>query len=310
MYKSRIYVWIVILLCYLTFISLKNISVSDMIIDKNSRATTWYIDANASVKNALIGADTGRLEFKVSTKDEASVIIQEHSDETINGFKKYEKAIFSPVIYLVNRDFDVPDSLYFEYADANCVNFSKITDAVINGTTLKDLGVDSDKKKTVQLYIPKKGSEYHDLVVEQMYIALNNNRKPNDDERAKLDVTINKLLEKCNFYEGMESTIKNVSRDDYCVFLGMEKDMNNYSLYGSDPGDYNLYYFEKMLVTQYDIFVKENIVILNKPLTEMIEKHMLKRKQFVDDTNFRTTADIDFDFELNGDVMNYIDIIE
>lgn len=310
MYKSRFYLWIIIL-CLVYIVKLaSNLDVSSLIVKYQEVNTN--IETDISVKSIFTSAQTGPLKL-VQTTENPSIIIKNNSNESIEGYDKLENAIYSPIILYIPTDYDTPSNLYYSLGDnVKFVSFKNICNAIINETTLKDLGIDSDKlkDKKIVLNIPSEESFYYDEVIEQIYISLNNNKIPNETERKALEPTVKKLLEKCVICNDVSKKIEEKEKNVYNIFIAPEfylKDSNLYSI-ETNLGYYQSVYFEKTTRLSYDIYIKKDEFFGKDSLKDVVIKYLIKNERFADTSSYRTSFGHDYDSIFPARNANILDM--
>lgn len=314
MYKSRFYLWLIILGVFFLFNFIKGFDMSGLII-KNTDIKV-NVDTDIPVKTAIMSSKTKSLKLIQST-DNPSLIIKNNSNETIENYEKVSNAIYSPIVAYIPLDFDENSEYFYSLGgDAKFINFNSLAEAILEDKSIVDLGFSDDKKHKdtkVILNIPSKGTFYYDKVVEQIYIALNNNKIPTEEEKLILDNTVNTLLKKAVICNDVTKKIKEESNDEsvYNVFIAPEFYMTTSDCYGitSGEGDYEPIYFEKTVILGYDMFIK-NEQIGDVSLKELIFDRIIEEKRFIDSSKYRTIALINYDNLFLGQNVNSLDIVE
>lgn len=303
MYKNRFYFWIAIFLVAMLIKSIINLDISTLVV--KNKEITINIDADSSVKSTFTSAYTGSIEL-IQTTNNPSIVVKPVSNEELKGYDKISNAIYSPIILCIPTDETSPSSLFYKLGgNASYVNFVGLADAIINDETIEDLNFSE-----ITLYLPSKSTVYYDKVVEQMYVALNNNKIPTEEEKLQLKEKIDILLEKskeCNDINAkLEEGIKG-----YNIFIMPEYYMNQSSTYGERKG-YGYYrpvYFEKTVICSYDAFVKTDEMYGDVTLKDVFSQQILKNENFISSSKYRTSEYTKYDSLFYGYVPENLDYI-
>lgn len=321
MYRNRIYIWCTVLVIYLLINIIPNVNVSSLLIEKNK--VTIDINADMYIKNALAETRTISLE---QTNNDADILLYKSKDEkTVDGYEKISNVIFSPIVLCVPVDMSKPSDLFYTISDdVNVVNFKNIVNAILEDKTLSELGISSEssyinaeelKNKKIILNIPSEGTFYYDEVINEIYIALNNNEIPTEEEKEQLKPTVDKLLEKsveCNDINKKIEEERDNEDKNYNIFITPEFNINTNN-FGSTTGSwkYSPVYFEKSTIISYDIFYKNDVTINDTSLKDIIYDNIINNKSFSSDSYYRTSADLDYSSAfVNNSVNNNINIVK
>ena len=297
MYKQRFYLWVIVLFVVVFVKSIASIDLNTLIVEKKDIGVS--VETDTFFKSKFLKANVSPINF-FQTTDTPSVYIRKASNEEINGYKKMANAIYSPIILLAPIDVEVNSDLYYTLGnDAKFASFKNIAQAVLEDKTLSTFGVtDKDfKDKKIVLNIPPKDSFYYDVVVEQMYIALNDNKIPTQEEKQSLKETVDKLLAKSVVCNDVATTIEDMDGNYnkiYNIYITPEFVADNCSDVGisSGYGYYGCIHFEKSTCVSYDIFVKNESLFGKEDLYEAINNKVLNNSNFVGSMGFRTCYDI------------------
>lgn len=310
MYKNRFHFWIAIFLIAVLIRSIVNLDISSIVV--KSKEVTVNIAADSSVKSNFTKAKTGAIEL-VQTTNDPSIIIKPVSDETIDGYSKISNAIYSPIVMYIPTDEDAPSSLFYQLGgDTRYVNFVDIAEAIINDTTAGELGIsdnDDIKDSTIILNLPSKSTAYYDAVIEQIYVSLNNNKKPTEEEKLELKGTVDTLIEKSVNCNDINSKLDS-EMTGYNIFICPEYYMN-VSNYGEGKGNnyYRPIYFEKTITPGYDVFIKSEETFGELSLFDVFIEQVLANENFVYSTKYRTSEYNKYNnlfYGYNPDNLDYI----
>lgn len=309
MYKSRFYLWAIILIAVILINTASKIDIKSLVIE--NRDVTINVDTDIAVKSVLTSAHTGCLRL-VQTTDNPAIIIENGSNETKDGYLKFNNAIYSPIILYIPTDYNTPSELYYTLGEnAKFVSFKKVAEAIINGSTLGELGIHDGKYKnnTIVLNIPSSDTFYYDAVVEQIYVALNDNKIPTEQDRERLETTVNKLLSKSISCNDVSKKIEDNDGKTYNIFIAPEfylGDSNYYSV-TTGRGYYQTIYFEKNVALGYDVFVQTESMFGEDKLTDIVCANIIENEKFCNSSAYRTSFNHDFDNLFNAYQANALD---
>lgn len=263
MFKGRFWIWVsVIAACFF---------VKFMI----GWVPTWFESSDVTYK-ADISTDLNMSEmmkgyeisgFDMIPDDKSPDIILSDKIDKIEGYKKYDNLLSSPlVLYVVNDASNYPDGFIKvpTSSDALRVDLYTILTAIENDKNWEDIGVNKNVVNgKVTLYIPNEINSYYSKVVDLFYMTFNNGEMPSEERRAELEKKVNTVLNKCRkipditqgVYEEKEKNTKEGK-----VFLGPEylyQRGSNYSMGTSYSYSFRPVHFIKTIFLTSDVFVKE-----------------------------------------------------
>ena len=308
MYKNRFYFWILIFIFAIFINSAKNLNISSMI--EKEEDIPINIDADSSIKSNLINAETGSITLS-QTSTNPSIIIKDAGSEQIEGYTKIEGAIFSPIVMYIPTDAPYPSSLYYHLGgDSFFANFKDIADGIVNDKTLEELGLSENgdlKNSHIILNLPSKGTFYYDAVLEQIYIALNNNKPVDSNKKEELSPIVDKLIEKSVVCNDVSAKVAEQS-EDYNIFIAPEYYLKSGN-FGTVKGHrkYQPVYFEKTIAIGYDAFIKSDESYKESPLLDIFSTQILENKNFIISSNYRTTKYSNYNSNFTGYIANNLD---
>lgn len=312
MYKSRVYIWIAILIIFGIGRWISSIDFSKII--KERPTMTINADTNITVKSVLLESKFDNFKT-IQTSDDAAIIIKDFSNETLDGYDKIEKAIHSPMVLYIPYKDEKPSNIFYSLGDnAKFVDFKEIANAIIEGKTLGDLNIDTGryKNKKIILNIPSENCFYYNEMIEQIYICLNDYKIPTEEQRNTLKPIVDKLLNKAIICNDMLEKIEHYqTSDEYSIFIAPEFYLHEGSShFGTSSNEYyESIYFEKSIALGYDIFAKSDFVLNEISLKEYIDKNILKDRDFSNDSCFRTLTNHDYNYLFCCNNANYLDIV-
>lgn len=236
---------------------------------------TWFESSDVTYK-ADISTDLNMSEmmkgyeisgFDMIPDDKSPDIILSDKIDKIEGYKKYDNLLSSPlVLYVVNDASNYPDGFIKvpTSSDALRVDLYTILTAIENDKNWEDIGVNKNVVNgKVTLYIPNEINSYYSKVVDLFYMTFNNGEMPSEERRAELEKKVNTVLNKCRkipditqgVYEEKEKNTKEGK-----VFLGPEylyQRGSNYSMGTSYSYSFRPVHFIKTIFLTSDVFVKE-----------------------------------------------------
>lgn len=314
MYKNRLFIWILCFLACLLINTTKDMDINELVV--NNTEVNINIDTDTALKSKILEVNVRHITFNQNQQDPA-VIISSHSDDNLIGFDKIENAIYSPIVlYIpVANSYNMVSDIYYTLGgNSYFVNFKGLCDAILNDKTLSELGiVKSDSKmadKKIVLNLPSSGTSYYDVVIDEIYCSLNDNKVPTAEEKIALKETVDALIEKSVVCNSVDEKIYN-NDDCYNVFVAPEFYINSkiYSVNSTNPGAYTIVYFEKTIPISYDIFCKKGEIVNDIPLLDLVKTNFLSTSNFVSTTKYRTIYNEDVSGIFNRSYLcNQLDI--
>ena len=314
MYRTKLKIWIFgfIIITFINLIS--NIDASDLILKKSNIPVTIHTDVN--LKTTFLNQNFNILSFYEDTSNPI-IKITSTSNKTIDGYKKVSDAIYTPVVAIVPAHAKVPSSVVYNMgSDVKYGNLQYILNAIIDNKTLEDLDISFEanykKDSNIILNIPSKGTYYYDVIIEQIYICLNNNIVPNDEERERLKPLVDNLLAKSKECNDVDETIYNDDSNTFNIYLTLESLTRNGQHYTyqnySSSGYGHILYFEKSSVLAYDVFVKEEVPEEYSLIFENFENNVLKNKNFSSKSGYRTLFSLNYNEIFKAENPNIINM--
>lgn len=308
MYKNRFYFWIFIFIFAMFINSAMNLNIGSMIVE--SRDISINIDADSSIKSNMINAKTGSIILS-QTSTNPSVIIKDAGSEQIDGYTKIEGAIFSPIVMYIPTDAPSPSSLYYHLGgNPSFANFKDIADGILDNKTLDELGLSEDdesKDSHIILNLPSKGTFYYDAVIEQIFIALNDNKPVDNNKREELSDVVDKLIEKSVVCNDVSAKIDD-NPEDYNIFIAPEYYLKNGNFgISKGYGRYQPVYFEKTIAIGYDAFIKSDESYGESSLIDIFNTQILGNENFISSSNYRTTKYSDYNSHFSGYIADNLD---
>lgn len=263
MFKGRFWIWVSVIAACI-FIKL-------MI----GWVPTWFESSEVSFK-ADISTDVNMGEmlkgyeisgFNMIPDDNSPDIILSDKVDKIEGYKKYDNMISSPlVLYVVNDASNYTDGFIKvpTSSEALRVDLYTILTAIENDKNWEDIGVNKNVVNgKVTLYIPNELNSYYSKVVDLFYMTFNNGEMPSEERRAELEKKVNTVLSKCrkipDITQGVYEEKDNNTKEGK-VFLGPEylyERGSDYSMGASYTTSFRPVYFIKTIFLTSDVFVKE-----------------------------------------------------
>ena len=245
------------------------------------------LSALRSYNIKVFGTDT---EYNVKNAN----VIFSLSNEDIQGFKKYEDYLISPMIMFAGNHALYDDSGFsvsnlssdFMYRRGS-KDLQSILLAMEQGKKWEDLGIkETCLSGPITLHIPDKNSPYHPLVKELFLINLGENIT--EENIDSLLERVNNLINKCVLVEDVKNFMANNTRKDE-----MEKVMviapeyvlkNNSGAFSGNGNDKKITYMmpiypTKTVALNYTLYIKEDVEtdFVNKILDKYNSKEIVKK---------------------------------
>lgn len=177
--------------------------------------TTYTVDIESndiSLKNAITGKkfniDNSNYQLMVSNNNPDIVITTD--EKTRTGYKEFKNYLYVPYIMVMNPYLGEASQTYI-YKD-NSGDYSKDIRYILldieNEKTWKDVDLDHDgtvgkTSKLVKLIIPNEFSDEYMKIREYFIYALNDYKKPNEEEYNELANRVDNILGKCERVEDL-----------------------------------------------------------------------------------------------------------
>lgn len=272
MYKSRFFLWIGIILTLVTGKFLYNTITT---WDETHPHYYYYTDVPDAFSNAALNKYHSSDNFDITSNPQnADIIIKTHSDGQIDGYKKYDKLLYTPLVAFAYE----ADQLGFnKLSETNGVAYYKdlavVLDAIENEKTFEDIGLTKFIAGPVKLTIPDKGSSYYLLTEELFYEVLNDGKIPTEEERANLKERVDNLLDKCEKSEDVRTTLVEIKKNNsisqkypldslYIApeFIAINEDTEVFRVNNSTNAGWYPVYFGSTVAQYFDLYVKEDNV--------------------------------------------------
>ena len=207
MLKNRIKYYILILIFaiilqnFSSFVQKISNAVGKMFEDNTINLSVYTDDsflANLLSKRKTIGN-----KYVLSYGQSNTDLIITHNEVFDNNYEKLNTKLYSPILLFSPVS---PNNYGLKYLSPTCYyyfDYETLIDGLCSKKKLNDIGISS--KEEISLYIPEKGSEYYNAVIESIYYARykNTNASYNEMEEKIKDVIeySNKIT---NLYEHSE----------------------------------------------------------------------------------------------------------
>lgn len=201
--------------------------------------------------------------------DDTNVIIQDTSDKVYDGFTKYSKEYYSPIVMFGNSQTINPDSGFSNIGDDHSkqvmsMNFSYIVKAMTENKTWQDINVNKNVVEgPISFVIPSKSNPAYQSIKSLFVNSLDGN-----EELA------NKLLEKCTEIDDVGTYINSHATEKF-IALSPEYIVALHNVFLSSSE--NLWvpiYTQSSEVIYWDLFVKENTTDYEKVHDSLVEDSM------------------------------------
>lgn len=227
MYRARMAIWAVLLSITLVFFG--GYKLFSIIFEEKPLYTVYCNTDDNTLKTNISNMESCNMELK-DEKTNCDFIILKHSDETIQGYKKYSNYIYTPIVMWARGD--CLDSEYGftvlnsgSYSATVYKDLKIILNAMLNDKTFEDIGINKKVAEgKVTLAIPSKTSVYYDYIKELLYSTLNNG-KIEESQKSAFKSDVNNILDKCQKVEDVGQKIialDDKENKDYKLFLGPE----------------------------------------------------------------------------------------
>lgn len=299
MFKNKLWIWLIIIVLV---IGVRNLVPMILSIDNTTYKVFIDID-DLKVRNSLSNINKGSHLTLTSYEDGADIIISQHSSKKIDGYVKYDKKIYSPiVVYAYGATSEKSGFTLSAGTYENCAsyNFMTLLDAFENEKTYKDLGITyvGDENSKVMFVISSENSMEYEYIKELFYTTLNNGTIASVDDRAKLKQRVDSLLDKCIKVENVtkrmsDDLTENKNNPTNFLYITTETAcILNTSLFTTSSSGSQVNYdrFSPVYVTPqiacyFDLYVKEEH-------NEIAMKRISKAK-FISNTGYRIEEDLD-----------------
>ena len=256
MLKSKVGIWILAIIVSLIVFNRGNIGnfFKNLFYEGQKEIVTIQVKEDDSILRSKIG-DSGSfrinedLYFKFSIIDNvfedslADVVIERNSEKGYENYTKYEKALYSPIVFYVDHDILTKTNSSFTKTSDHPTyekDISTILYGFLEDKTWKEIGEPNISGK-IEIYIPAKTSPYYEDVCAYLLKNLDNNENK-----------LNSFLEKCNYEENILGKIKgNLKLNQILIapeFL---------YIYVSNKSATPIYTKNEVVVF-YDIFIRNN----------------------------------------------------
>lgn len=212
MFKGRIWIWIVVVVvCFI-------IHMFSIWIPIWSHTDEMTLTADVSTDNdlaeGLSNTTIDRIHCNI-VSDEADIVISDNDALMIEGYTKYEDALYSPIVLYACNVGSYSNGFAQVGGSYSCykIDLLKIIEALEAGDkTWQDVGLHTNVADgPVTLYIPGEASGYYDAVVELFYLTVNGGQVPDDAKKTELEPRVTAILDKCT----KVNDVMQIMSDDY-----------------------------------------------------------------------------------------------
>lgn len=259
MYRSRIITWVVVMVLGICFLGISDINIEKIHLFREYEEVSFYPDVKDSViRNQMLdfnGKVKGQYNYKASVGSfiSSDVIIKEHSDETIEGYRKYEKMLYTPyIMYIKNASHS--SSGCTEVSNAYTKNLASILEALENGKNYADIGMEKMKDGPIVVSIPK---DRIDEIKELFYLVLSNEKNSSSKEEEVRN-RVDTIIEKCKKHRDILYEIEDDDKNIIYIDLEAYTIHGNCYINSNRAGNYYPVYFEITTANYFDVFVKDN----------------------------------------------------
>ena len=300
MYKGRLGIWIFVLsVCCLVSFFMQKIPVWTRVDDAS---ISIDVKNDADMAEQIVSQKINHFRY-VAKSDDSDILIRSHSGNKIEGYKKLDGVLYSPIVMYVNSDMqdsNKKNTGFIKLTDNNTydayrIDLYGVLTAMESGKEWSSLGVnDAIVKGTIKLTIPDKHCSYYNDVVDLFYFALNDYEIPTEDERANMKDRVDKLISKCEKVPDIHQAIIDECKDcnNERVFIGPEYlCVRGSSAFAGNSSGYNdvfvPIYFTKHTFVKADIYIKEYSDITKQELMSKFETGLFNNKKFMEKIGWR-----------------------
>lgn len=229
-------------------------------------------------------------------KGDNPTLIISKPNENIEGYKEYNKYIYSPmVLYTGNFVLDKDTGFIVSNLDNSqdyrtaSKNLTIILEGIENNKTWGEIGINVKelKDKKVSLVIPDKYSQLMPYVKEMFFANLTENKELSEEEFTNTMNRVNKIINKCTKVEDLKSYLDNAFEKDDISFVavGPEYLMNDNSSFSAENNEYVVpVYPQKTTAAYYSLYIADGTE--QELIDKIIDKYTGKKLK--QEINFRT----------------------
>lgn len=270
MFKTKYKVWVaLIILSVIIKLGISYIPGIFAEITKGTPEVNVYVQSteNSKLKNQLVGLSGNKISIKFvnSINDATQAILTDSSDLTIpTGFNKYENIINSPIVlFAPNTALRASENFTSAGGKSLTKDLYDILTAIESNKTWVDIGISKKVAYgTVSLIIPSKSSPYYNVVLETIYMALNQGKTTlTASDVIALEDRVNNILSKCTQVEDIGRYIVNKRDNSKEIPVGLVLGpefiiVDKTSAFSSSDGDWMPIYLNKTSSVSMDLYVK------------------------------------------------------
>jgi len=301
MYKGRLGIWIFVLsVCCLVSFFMQKIPVWTRVDDVS---ISIDVKNDADMAEQIVNEKINHFRY-VAKSDESDILIRSQSDEKIDGYKKIDEVLYSPIVMYVNSDVqnNKKDTGFIKLTDGSNnsydiyrIDLYNVLTAMEKDKEWESLNISKDVVKgKIKLTIPNKHCSYYNDVVDLFYFALNDYEIPTEDERAKLKERVDKLIEKCEKVSDINQAIIDEAKNckNERVFIGPEYlcVRGNMAFAGNNSSYSDTFvpiYFTKHTFVKADIYIKEYTDTNKQEIMTRFENSIFENKKFMREIGWR-----------------------
>ena len=310
MYKSKMKIWVFLLLISLLLSNFKGVTTIIINFFKAHSYNTYVDIEDTTLRNKFdrYKKSGAKLEL-VSNLEDSNVIIQTASEKTIDGYTKYPNQFTSPIVMYVPYEAYRSDNSGFSKDSASAglstyyyiqKDLKIILEAIENDKKYSDIGIIDKvfgKDKKVQIAIPNKNSNYYEEVRLLITLTLNNYSYDEIDDPSLIK-RVDAIIKKSITYEDAATYIQKINNDgkkgekvivlapEYIVTRGAD-------IAGSSQTSYSYIICIpfKTICLNYDLYTKN---VENNDITYASLFKSLTKKKFIENIGLRN-KELDFD---------------
>lgn len=288
MYKNRLNIWVAVLCIYGLIMSMISLDIDSMIVENNM--LNIYCDTDSTFKSVIQTKIPDMYINTVSSANDADVIIRSSDiSGDIPGFTKTNDYIFSPIVIFAPTSLRIETIESQQDGNSYKIIMNKLADAVINENTLEEFKEVNDdyKKNKICFGMPSEGNFYYEKALEQIYVAMNNNKVPTEKEKDQLKSKVDELMAASFTCNDIGQHAHNLTYGDMNFYIGPEYLIKTDNVFSSATNQwyFSPVYFDNSVAIKYDIYVKNN----DEQIKEKINSMIIQNEYFVDNTSYRTS---------------------
>lgn len=280
---------------------------------------TDYVEFDGFSKVSGYIVNDHRLTY-VDDEDNCDILVTE-KEITDDSYIKYENALYTPyVLYFKARAYESSNNLFINLSGSNytlssCLecDLYKILDGMLNDKEWKDIGVSKNVAKgPITLHIPNESSMYWDDVLDIFYITLNAGKDVTEEDKARLQGDIDKILSKCVKERYILNAIQMADAKEPIVALAPEMfnyhGSDLYKCFGNDNGDqYKPVYMKITKNIYFNMYIKKQGIEGEEDFGDSLMNYIKSNSYFNARTGFRVKGRT---YTVNNINEEYIELIK